>query len=128
MSVMMTFRAMNMTVCDLFLGSIAHIDHGHIEVQVDAGKRMIAIDHNMLLGNFAHGNDQHFTIGPLGVKLATDSDRGDIFEHGLGYLLQHGVITRTIAFFRGNSNRHDIADRLSGKRAFQAGNDITGTV
>ena len=68
--------------------------------QVDTSEWMVTIDNYVFVADFQYGNDQHFTIRTLCVKLISNRNLAVVLEHGLGHLLQHGFIAGTITLFR----------------------------
>ena len=59
---MMAMRAMHMAVRDFFVGRRAHFGHVQVETQGHAGQRMIAVQHDLVVGDIGDGEDQRFFV------------------------------------------------------------------
>ena len=70
---MMTTLTVNMAVGDLFGRRGTHITHRDVEVQVDAGQRVVGIDLDEIFRHFDHS---HRTVAIIGI-----GDEGIAFSH-----------------------------------------------
>ena len=100
----MPVLAVDVAVRNLFRGGGAHIGDGTREQQCNAGQRVVAIDHDLLVGDVGDGEQAIVAIAILGATLELHAHL-DVVGEQLARLdgYQFGVITGTPqepAFFR----------------------------
>ena len=67
-SVMM-MSMMGMAMGDFFLACIPDVDDGHIEVERDTRKWVVAVDGDSITINLRHGDNDRVATRALGMKL-----------------------------------------------------------
>ena len=72
--VMMTARAMHVTVFEFFRGGRAHVDHRQVEAQRHAGQWMVAIQDDLVIGDFGDGKDHRLIVAVFGHAFELHAD------------------------------------------------------
>ena len=55
-------RTVYVAVLKLFLSGVTHIDNLDVKIEVDAGKRVVAINGDIVVIHFNNGDHQHLAI------------------------------------------------------------------
>ena len=120
--------AMPATVRQLFLGVLAHLPNGYIEIQRLPREVVVGVDGNRLRGDLRDGYHHRIAVFRRRVKLHADLNLIRCFEHFTRHSLHQAVVTLAVAFSGGNGDIHGISGLLSLQGSFETGDDITETV
>lgn len=124
---MVATRSMNMAVRQFFLRCSANTQDFDREVQMLAGKRMVAIDGDHIARNLRDRYRARPVIG-LCLKLHPDLDVGDAREGTAWYSLDERLILLAISIGGGDSHLQFIAGSLTLKFAFETRNQVAMTL
>lgn len=119
---------MYMAMAQFFVGGIANINNLDVVMQGCAGKRVIAVDGDLLAFDLGDGNYHDVTFLVLCLELHAGFDVVIGVEHGAVHHLGQVGIVFPVGLCWLYYQVQLVTLAASGERIFHAGNDVAGTV
>lgn len=121
----MSTRTVGVTVLEFFIGGVADVADGDVEVEGLAGEGVVGVDGDAVGVHLDDGDDAGLAVG-FGAELHAGLGLGDAgaLEGGAGDFLDELLLAGAVTFLGGNGDLEVVAGGFAFEVTFEAGDDV----